>query len=419
MTGFDTLSLIIGALAAGLALSVLLRTSTNLSARMLLHYLGSTLGNLFPLQLAALAVAWLIWCAARPTPPSLIGSMGLLLVAFAVVGFLVFLVRQFQSREALDCALREAFGESAFSHASPRWWRILRPLHFKQENVERIRDLSYGPAGERNLLDIYRPRDVMSRKKPLPVLLQIHGSGWMVTNKNMHALPLMYHMASQGWLVVAINYRLSPAARFPAHLIDVKRAIAWLRENIASYGGDPDFIAVTGGSAGGHLASLAALTPNRQNLQPGFEAADSSVNAVVPIYARYDFLDRDHANNMHAAFIKFVTRYIMPGSPEEVPDVWELASPVAQVCADAPPFFVIHGSHDSLIPVEIARAFVKRMRTVAKETVAYAELPGLQHGFDLVHSPATEFTIHAVHSFLEAQYRLYLKTHLEPAGSKP
>ena len=81
----------------------------------------------------------------------------------------------------------------------------------------------------------------------------------------------MSRMVELGWICVSINYSKSPRSKFPAHIIDVKRAIAWVRENIADYGGDPDFIAITGGSAGGHLASLAALTPNDPMFQPGFE----------------------------------------------------------------------------------------------------------------------------------------------------
>ena len=72
----------------------------------------------------------------------------------------------------------------------------------------------------------------------------------------------MQHLAAKGWVCVAINYRLAPRDPFPAQIIDVKRAIAWIREHIAEYGGDPDYIAITGGSAGGHLTALAAVTPN-------------------------------------------------------------------------------------------------------------------------------------------------------------
>ena len=93
-----------------------------------------------------------------------------------------------------------------------------------------------------------------------PVLLQIHGGGWTIGNKRQQALPLMMHLSRRGWVCVAANYRLSPRATFPDHLIDVKQALRWIRENIAEYGGDPGFVAITGGSAGGHLSALAALT---------------------------------------------------------------------------------------------------------------------------------------------------------------
>ena len=86
-----------------------------------------------------------------------------------------------------------------------------------------------------------------------PVLLQIHGGGWTIGDKRQQALPLMMHLSRRGWICVAANYRLSPRATFPEHLIDVKQALRWVRENIAEYGGDPGFVAITGGSAGGHL----------------------------------------------------------------------------------------------------------------------------------------------------------------------
>ena len=89
------------------------------------------------------------------------------------------------------------------------------------------------------------------------------------------------------------NYALSPKATFPDHLIDVKRALAWVKEHIAEYGGDPGYVVISGGSAGGHLSSLAALTPNRPEYQPGFEAVDTTVQACVPFYGVYDFTNRD------------------------------------------------------------------------------------------------------------------------------
>ena len=121
------------------------------------------------------------------------------------------------------------------------------------------------------------------------MLLQVHGGAWTVGAKEHQGRPLMNQMAAKGWVCVAINYRLSPRDPWPAHIVDVKRAIAWVKDNIADYGGDPDYLAITGGSAGGHLTALAALTPGDPEFQPGFEDADTSVQAAVPFYGIYDF----------------------------------------------------------------------------------------------------------------------------------
>ena len=116
------------------------------------------------------------------------------------------------------------------------------------------------------------------------MLLQIHGGGWMISNKNQQGFPLVYKLAANGWVCVSINYRLSPKATWPDHLVDCKRALAWVREHIDEYGGDPDYVVVTGGSAGGHLAAMVGLTANDPEYQPGFEAVDTTVRAMIPLY---------------------------------------------------------------------------------------------------------------------------------------
>jgi acetyl esterase/lipase len=132
------------------------------------------------------------------------------------------------------------------------------PFRFRHPEVSVKRDIPYVPnGGSRQCLDIYAPR---AGVQGAPVLLQIHGGGWVIGNKREQALPLMTHLSARGWICVTANYRLSPKATFPDHLIDIKRALVWVRENIADYGGDPGFVAATGGSAGGHLSSLLALT---------------------------------------------------------------------------------------------------------------------------------------------------------------
>ena len=179
-------------------------------------------------------------------------------------------------------------------------------------------DISYGPGGRDNLLDIWRRYD-LAPGDHAPWLLQVPGGAWTVNGKRPQAYTLMSRMVELGWICVSINYSKSPRCKFPAHIIDVKRAIAWVRENIGDYGGNPDFIAITGGSAGGHLASLAALTANDPTFQPGFESADTTVQAVAPYYGVYDFTDFE---NMHEMTMPFLEQFVIearyadePGDP--------------------------------------------------------------------------------------------------------
>ena len=277
-----------------------------------------------------------------------------------------------------------------------RHW--LRPFSFKRPGVRLHSHISYSQAGKRNLLDIYQPRS--PREGGFPVLLQVHGGAWMIGEKEQQAKPLMYHLAERGWLCVAINYRLSPQAAFPAHIIDVKKSIAWIREHIAEYGGNPDFIAITGGSAGGHLSALAALTPNRPEWQPGFEDADTRLQAAVPFYGVYDFLDR-HGIRPEMSMEDVIADRVIQCKQSENPELWDAGSPLSHVNAEAPPMFVIQGTHDSLVWVEEARAFVSALQAASEQPVAYAELPGAQHAFEIFHSVRTDHTVHAVGHFLE------------------
>jgi len=315
----------------------------------------------------------------------------------------------------LSSALRTALGDSyredipsdrrqhLVDHISYHSW--LKPFNFKRKGVREQRNISYGDFGQRNLLDIYHPEE--GREGGFPVLLQVHGGAWMIGKKEEQGKPLMYHMAERGWLCVAINYRLSPKSAFPAHIIDVKKAIAWIRENIAEYGGNPDYIAITGGSAGGHLSSLAALTPNREEWQPGFEQIDTTVQAAVPYYAVFDFLDR---NGIRAemSMADMLADKVMQSTREENPELWDSGSPYSHVNANAPPMFVIQGTHDSLVWVEEARAFVEALKEVSQAPVAYGELPFAQHAFDIFHSIRTDHTANAVGQFLEWSHARWL-----------
>jgi acetyl esterase/lipase len=258
-------------------------------------------------------------------------------------------------------------------------------------------DLSYGDAGRRNRLDIWKRPD-LPPDAGAPVLLQVHGGAWVIGQKEGQGYPLMSHLAERGWVCVAINYRLSPRATWPDHIVDVKRAIAWVRAGIAEYGGDPDFLVITGGSAGGHLSALAALTPGDPAYQPGFESVDTSVAAAVPCYGVYDFVDRDGVANRDLEDL--LGRLVFKSTLAEDRASWDRASPMSRVGAHAPPFFVLHGANDTVVPVEQARAFVSRLRAVSSESVAYAELPRAQHAFEVLPSVRAHHTVLAVERFL-------------------
>jgi acetyl esterase/lipase len=222
-------------------------------------------------------------------------------------------------------------------------------------------------------------------------------------DKRQQGIPMMHELVRRGWVCVAINYRLSPRATWPEHIVDCKRAIGWVRGHIADYGGDPGFIAVSGGSAGGHLSSLLALTAGDPAWQPGFEELDTSVDACVPFYGVYDMTGQpDLAGAYGPGLMELLERRVMKTTFRDNPALFEQASPDHRVTPGAPPMFVLHGANDTLVPVAVARHFVARLRGISAAPVAYAELPRAQHAFDVLASIRCRHTTMGVVRFLEA-----------------
>jgi acetyl esterase/lipase len=187
----------------------------------------------------------------------------------------------------------------------------------------------------------------------------------------------------------------------------VKRALSWVREHGPAYGADPDFVAITGGSAGGHLATLAALTPGDPEYQPGFEEADTTVQAAVPHYGVYDFAGASGARKARLMRDRFLAPRVMLKDPRTELGEFERASPLLRVTEAAPPFFVIHGRSDSLVGVDQARQFVRALREVSPSTVGYAELPGTQHAFDVFPSIRSAHVVRGVDRFLRFTYDVW------------
>jgi acetyl esterase/lipase len=305
----------------------------------------------------------------------------LMVAAVTLVGLAVVAARSRRARPHLEAGLGEALGHSwraaidpelaAGLRTRPPWLRIvLMPWPLRPRNVERVRDLPYGDGGERNLLDVYRRRD---HPAVAPTLLYFHGGRFRWGRKSREARALLYRLAGQGWTCMSADYLLSPtpAQGFPGHLVDVKRAVAWARSEGLAFGVDPTTVLLAGSSAGAHLATMAALTPDDPAFQPGFEGAPTAVTAAVGFGGYYG-----------------------PLGATELP-----SSPSAYVRADAPPVFVVHGSQDTCVDPANAVEFVERLRAVSTQPVAHAELPGAQHGFDWFGSIRYEATVDAVEAF--------------------
>ncbi|MCD4535110.1 alpha/beta hydrolase [Nocardioides sp. cx-169] len=344
--------------------------------------------------------------------------VGLALAGLNAAGLAFMIAQSRRVRDQAEESLVEALGaeyvEQLDAEPTPAdlavpWRKLVYPFRMRSAEVRVERNLSYNDHGRRGLLDVYLP--VASPVEGAPVLLQVHGGGWTLGNKDQQGIPLMQHLAAKGWVCVAINYRLSPRDPFPAHVVDVKQAIAWIREHIADYGGDPDYIAITGGSAGGHLTALAALTADDKAWQPGFEDADTSVQCAVPHYGVYDFAGATGLRSAVRMRDSFLARRIMQASWEERPEVFEAASPILRITPDAPDFFVLHGSSDTLVQVDQARLFVARLREISRRSVVYAELPGAQHAFDVFPSIRSSHIVRAIDRYLHWHWNGYRRAH--------
>ncbi|WP_188780815.1 alpha/beta hydrolase [Marmoricola endophyticus] len=336
-----------------------------------------------------------------------------LVAAGAAVGVLASLVRPaWGAGRAVEEALEAGIGAdyaTRLDHAPTpaelrtQWRPLTHPFRMRLREVERIRDIAYAPGGVRHRLDVYRPKPVPGDPplRDAPVLVQVHGGAWVYGSKNAQGQLLMNRMAARGWVCVAVNYRLSDKHPWPAQIVDVKRALAWVKQHIGSYGGDPTYVVLTGGSAGGHLTALAALTPGDAEFQPGFEDADTSVAAAVPFYGVYDVAGLDGTRESKRIRNFFGRRVIHERPDEQHVETFRRASPLTRVREDAPDFFCLHGSADTVVPVGQAHGFVTAMRERSRASVTYAELPGAQHAFETFASIRSQHTIKAVQRWLE------------------
>lgn len=267
-------------------------------------------------------------------------------------------------------------------------------------------------------------------------IIYLHGSAWHYLDKDFMTRSFFRHLASQGHMVMDVAYTLAPHADIQEMLGEVKRAIAWLKENHQRYGINPERIVLMGGSAGGHLSLLAGYTPNHPELQPAGLAADTSVHAIVCYYGFADMVETYYyiqpdptmvghrtwsmTNWLMRAMEPFLRRVrlvpglggwedpdlwcknLFGGTPEEVFEAYKLASPISHVNATSPPTLFVQGAHDLGGMV----GQIKRLHRVMRQegaTGIYLELPETDHAFDIFFpriSPSAQTATYYVERFL-------------------
>lgn len=252
-----------------------------------------------------------------------------------------------------------------------------------------LRDLIFAHRPSRSLtLDLYRP----DGDAPPPVVVWIHGGAWRAGDK---APTRMKMLAEHGMAVASIQYRYSSEAIFPAQAIDCRDAIRWLRDNAAEYGIDAGRMVVAGASAGGHLAALIGAAGDANPFGPDDQSNTSAaVDGVVDFYGPIDFnvlvadttgrIKHGHANAPECALIG--------GLIEDHPDRVALANPIEHLGASSPPYLLVHGTDDELVPIAQSRLFESALRSIGVP-VELIELPGVRHGGAGFDTPELDRTV--------------------------
>ena len=275
------------------------------------------------------------------------------------------------------------------------WGHWLRNSLWPQPQAAAVRHTEVYDSAEGHALtlDVYRPESLTPETKP--VLLHIHGGGWHVGTHNQ-GIPLLRHLAAQGWVCVAPTYRLAPQVKIPEAFADVQQALKWLVLHQRRLGIDPECIVISGGSAGGHLASLLALKLSR----PGNRIPGVSILGCLSFYGVYDLhscFDEEAPSLARAKLLSSA----MGATPSSHPERYEAMSPRHQVHPKAPPFLLVQGSKDTLIPLEEPNAFQQRLRD-AGASATLLQLPEVEHAFDFFPTRTTRQALPVLTTWLNA-----------------
>ncbi|WP_285602960.1 alpha/beta hydrolase [Helicobacter sp. NHP22-001] len=263
----------------------------------------------------------------------------------------------------------------------------MHPIH-TQHVGRKYLDIAYAKQSQAQKLDIYLPK---VGKAPYPVILAIHGGGFAFGDKATGEINPQMHALKLGYAVVSANYRLSKEAPFPAAIYDLKAAVRFIKAHAKQYHLDPHKIIAWGDSAGGNLASMLGTTafhPELEDLTMGNPTQTSQVQAVVDFYGPIDFstMDVQFKQSGQTSF----QEHNAPNSAEslymgvaisKIPNLVKFANPASYISKNTPPFFIMNGSKDPIVPTQQSMLFAKALQKVlGKDKVVYIQLPGAGHG---------------------------------------
>ena len=274
-------------------------------------------------------------------------------------------------------------------------------------------NIPYASLSPSQKLDIYLPED---QPDPSPVIVSIHGGAFMGCDKaDMQLMPALEGL-KRGYAVVAINYRLSWQAQFPALVQDAKAAVRWIRANAQRYRLNPDKIATWGGSAGGYLSVMLGTSSGISELEdlslgnPNFPC---NVQAVVDWFGPMNFLVMDEQLAASGFAPPPEMAHNGEDSPEslllgakitEIPERVKAANPETYIRSNVPPFLIQHGTLDMVVPCQQSMGLAEKLRTaIGAQHVTLELLEGAGHGEDpLFLSPEN---INKVLDFLDGYLR--------------
>jgi acetyl esterase/lipase len=346
------------------------------------------------------AVAALTWWRHWPT-----GRPGVVLTVLTLVVLLenlTLFLALVLSRVFVARGLRQGPTPLSIRTVRPRYTTAARNLlgaALRPRDVTVSRDVHYGPLPEHRL-DVYRQP---TTPRGAPVFLYFHGGGWAWGSKREQGRPVLFELVRQGYVVVSANYRLSPQHRWPAHIEDATRALAWVKRTIESYGGDPDRVVLSGNSAGGQLCALLALTSTTTPFLPAdlSPTLDLSVRGCVPYYGVLEMMGDDRHWRRHGRGLQHMLEHLV-FPPTDTPDSARVhvASPIDRITPTAPPFLLIHGTNDTLVDVQVGRSFAQKYHALVPDGALWQiEVPFAQHAFDQSMSPRTAAVARAVVAF--------------------